>query len=283
MPVTWGFSSQKSVQNSARAQIANGDSPVRIGRRQSMPSSSIESWARVSATVPLSAFGQMKPAALQPLREQTAAVTIEPNHLDQIATAPAENENMAGERILFQHGLHQRTNGSRWNDGLLRFFGNAHRQQPRGTRNRRTESSGAIQPTPLKPWLALTPCVRATRATEAPGASVSSTILRLISGLRCCRLLVGTALGEGTTSMTAGLEVPICARSGHDQNRSAHLRQSTHQPQGRPDAITVRLRWRLGRPCYIVRVGSGRSGAFHRGRYLRCPFPDWPVAAQLCH
>ena len=54
-----------------------------------------------------------------------------------------------------------------------------------------------------------TPCARATRATEAPGARVSSTILRFSSVLRCCLFAAGGALRDVTASITAGLEVPI--------------------------------------------------------------------------
>lgn len=42
-----------------RTQIANSESAVRTGRLQSIPSSNIDSCARVNETVPLSAFGQM--------------------------------------------------------------------------------------------------------------------------------------------------------------------------------------------------------------------------------
>src|SRR5450759_2768406 len=38
-----------------------------------------------------------------------------------------------------------------------------------------------------KTWLALTPCARATLATDAPSAIVSSTIRRFSSTVRSCR------------------------------------------------------------------------------------------------
>src|SRR5580658_5481838 len=68
-------------------------------------------------------------------------------------------------------------------------------------------------------WLAFTPCARATRATDALGARVSSTIWRFSSRLRY-RLfasLVG-ALREDSLSITAGLEVSIYSPSGHYQS-----------------------------------------------------------------
>src|SRR5271157_5095712 len=42
-------------------------------------------------------------------------------------------------------------------------------------------------------WLAFTPCARATRATDARGARVSSKIWRFSSGLRC-RLLASVGV-----------------------------------------------------------------------------------------
>jgi hypothetical protein len=74
-----------------------------------MPSRSIESCARESDTVPLSAFGQMKPAALQALGKQAKTVTIKPETLDDVASSAAEDEDMARKRLLLQYGLHLRT------------------------------------------------------------------------------------------------------------------------------------------------------------------------------
>src|SRR5580704_6464880 len=72
-------------------------------------------------------------------------------------------------------------------------------------------------------WLAFTPCARATRATDAPGARVSSTIWRFSSGLRCRLLAWVGDLREDTLSITAGLEVSIYSPSGHPG--SVHLRE----------------------------------------------------------
>src|SRR2546427_11183722 len=68
-----------------------------------MPSSNIDSWTRVSDTVPLWASGQNETSALEPFRKQAQAVPIPPQHFDQIATTAAEDENVPGEWILFQN------------------------------------------------------------------------------------------------------------------------------------------------------------------------------------
>src|SRR3989442_283995 len=65
-------------------------------------------------------------------------------------------------------------------------------------------------------WLALMPCARATRATDAPSANVSSTICRFSSMVRYCRLgLVPVGLLTGMSSVTC-VEGSISAPSGHD-------------------------------------------------------------------
>src|SRR5437870_635344 len=67
-----------------------------------------------------------------------------------------------------------------------------------------------------KTWLALMPCARAIRATDAPSANVSSTMLRFSSIVRYCRL--GLVPGGPLTVMSsvACVEVSISAPSGHD-------------------------------------------------------------------
>src|SRR5438094_1886118 len=67
-----------------------------------------------------------------------------------------------------------------------------------------------------KTWLALTPWARATSATDAPSASVASTIRRFSSIGRYCRLgLAPVGLLTGLCSVTC-VEVSISAPSGHD-------------------------------------------------------------------
>jgi hypothetical protein len=58
-------------------------------------------------------------------------------------------------------------------------------------------------------WLALTANARAIRATEALGARLSSTILRLSLGLRYCRLAADGGLGAEAGPRSFGLEVSI--------------------------------------------------------------------------
>jgi hypothetical protein len=74
-----------------------------------MPSSNIDNCARVSDTVPSCALGQMKRPRSSPLRKQTQTVTIPPEQLDQIATPAPKDEDMTGEGVLFENGLHRRT------------------------------------------------------------------------------------------------------------------------------------------------------------------------------
>ena len=82
---------------------------VLCGLRQSMPSRSIESCARVRQTVPSVACGQMNRPRSRPLGKQTQAVAVEPQKLDDVASATSKNEDVSGERLLFKHGLHLRT------------------------------------------------------------------------------------------------------------------------------------------------------------------------------
>src|ERR1035438_8875563 len=101
---------------------------VLCGLRQSMPSSSIDNCARVRQTVPSVACGQMnrprsrrlangsfsslrpdESSSLQTLGKQAKAVAVEPQQLDDIAAASAENKDVTGERLLIEHRLHLRT------------------------------------------------------------------------------------------------------------------------------------------------------------------------------
>ena len=57
-------------------------------------------------------FRSLRPdesASLQTLGKQAQAVAIEPEKLDHVASAPAKDKDMAGERLLLQHRLHLRT------------------------------------------------------------------------------------------------------------------------------------------------------------------------------
>ena len=50
-----------------------------------------------------------EPATLQSLGKQAQSVTIEPQKFNDVATAPPENKDMSGERLLLKHRLHLRT------------------------------------------------------------------------------------------------------------------------------------------------------------------------------
>ena len=91
---------KKVVQKNLAGYTDNCGSQVRSGRRQSMPSSSIDNCARVSDTVPLVACGHTKRPALQSLREQTQPIAVLPENFDQIAAPPTKHEHLPGERFL---------------------------------------------------------------------------------------------------------------------------------------------------------------------------------------
>ena len=69
---------EKVVRKNLARYTDNCGSQVRSGRRQSMPSSSIDNCARVSETVPLAGLRPHEASALQPLREQAQDVFIMP-------------------------------------------------------------------------------------------------------------------------------------------------------------------------------------------------------------
>lgn len=90
---------------------------VRSGIRQSIPSSSMDNCAGVSATLPSLAEGQTnRPfssrftschwSAIGPSDNGDAgALTVPPDHLHEVAPATTEHEEMPGERVLLQHRL----------------------------------------------------------------------------------------------------------------------------------------------------------------------------------
>src|SRR6266571_932015 len=83
---------KKVVQKNLARYTDNCGSQVRSGRRQSMPSSSIDNCARVSATVPLVACGHTKrPRSKRLANRQTVAVI--PENFDQIAAPPAKHKH----------------------------------------------------------------------------------------------------------------------------------------------------------------------------------------------
>ena len=49
------------------------------------------------------------PASLQTRGEKTKTIAIEPQAFNNVTSSATENEDVAGERLLVQHGLHLRT------------------------------------------------------------------------------------------------------------------------------------------------------------------------------
>jgi hypothetical protein len=87
-------------------QTAISGVQVLSGLRQSMPSSSIASCARVRQTVPSVACGQMNRPRSQALGKQAQTVSIEPEKFDHVTSTATKNEDMSGERLLFENRLH---------------------------------------------------------------------------------------------------------------------------------------------------------------------------------
>jgi len=67
--ITIRSAKKKFVQKNLARYTASCGSQVRSGRRQSMPSSSIDNCARVNETVPLVACGQMNRPLSKPFRK----------------------------------------------------------------------------------------------------------------------------------------------------------------------------------------------------------------------
>jgi hypothetical protein len=89
------------------AHYAARSGAVRMGRRQSMPSRSIDSCAGLSDADPLFACGRMKRPRSSRLGRQAQPITVPPEHLDQITAVAAEHEQMTAERIGIELGLDQ--------------------------------------------------------------------------------------------------------------------------------------------------------------------------------
>jgi len=107
----------------------------------------------------------------------------------------------------------------------------------------------AHPPRQLNTWLALTPCARATRATDAPASSVCSTIRRFSSTERRRR--------GGTLLTTTCSEVSTYPPSGHNCKCPPGSSSSTpHQLSTRPqdDAYSHRDS-RRGKMCEEKSVG----------------------------
>ena len=82
---------------------------VRTGRRQSIPSSNIDNWARVSDTVALVACGQMKRPRSSRFAKRRQPIAVPPQHLDQISPPSTKHKYMSRKRILLKCRLHHAT------------------------------------------------------------------------------------------------------------------------------------------------------------------------------
>ncbi len=91
---------------------ASDGAAVRIGLRQSMPSSNIESCARLKQTTLLVRLRPDETPPFQTLSQQAQPVTIPPKHFDEIAASAPEDENVTRIRVLFEHGLRGRAETS---------------------------------------------------------------------------------------------------------------------------------------------------------------------------
>ena len=80
-----------------------------MGARQSMPSSNIESCARLKRDLAAGCLWPDKAASLQSFGQKAEPVAVEPEELHYIAAPPAKDEHMARERLLFEHRLHLHT------------------------------------------------------------------------------------------------------------------------------------------------------------------------------
>ena len=83
-------------------QTATLRRPGPLGLRQSMPSRSIESCARVRQTVPSVGLRPDESSSLQTLGKQTQTIAIPPQKLYDVASASAKHEDVSGERLLVQ-------------------------------------------------------------------------------------------------------------------------------------------------------------------------------------
>ena len=110
--MTSGISHQQNTHEYRRITLVTYTAicgvQVLSGLRQSMPSMSIESCARVSETVPSFACGQMKRPRSRRLANKHRP-SSSAHKILIVSPAPAKNKDVSGERLLVEHGLHLRT------------------------------------------------------------------------------------------------------------------------------------------------------------------------------
>ena len=84
----------------------------RPGSLRPAPVDAFQKHRQLRASQTNGAFGSLRPdesSSLQTLGKQTKAVAVEPQQLDDVTAASAENEDVTGERLLLKHRLHLRT------------------------------------------------------------------------------------------------------------------------------------------------------------------------------
>lgn len=115
-----------------------------------------------------------------------------------------------------------------------RRLDHANRQQPMPFADSTFQQPLPIQPPPAKDLVSIDPCARATRATETPGSSVSSTIRPFSSTVRNRRLasLPLTCIDWSKVSITRLPGHDPCVHQGH------HLHLLTLCPDGRDQTLT---------------------------------------------
>ncbi len=270
---------KKVVQRISLGYTDSCGSHVRSGRRQSIPSSSIDNCARVNETVPLAACGQTKrprsnrfankhnpspsyhrTLIRSPLRPRNTNTCPENGFCSSLLSTSALSPVNPRRKSVTPAAIQTRV----FVGGPIIPVGTPTTRAPTPDRrclrsapapaavrcescpavvsgSRRTHATGrgagklsltrtgsnfmAGLRSPSLPatysrrhpntWFALTPCARATRATDAPSTNVSSTIARFSAILRRCR---GAATNDSLLSaMTVATcrEVSISAPSGH--------------------------------------------------------------------
>jgi hypothetical protein len=84
----------------------------RPGPLRPAPINAFEQHRKLRTRQTHSSFRSLRPdesSSLQTLGKEAQAVAIEPEKLDHVASAPAKDKDVAGERLLLQHRLHLRT------------------------------------------------------------------------------------------------------------------------------------------------------------------------------
>jgi hypothetical protein len=147
------------------AQPASSGRQVRCGIRQSIPSSSIDSWARLSTTTPSSARGQTNRPRSRRLANRHSPSPSHHNSLTRSPRRPRKQNTWPQKRILPEHGLRLR----RQTVETLAHVGGAGRQPHPGARRQRVHRSSSIT---CRSVSELTSPRRRTRAPQPNAISI---------------------------------------------------------------------------------------------------------------